>query len=89
VARAYWCPKKQFTPQYELAIITPQDESAPRRSILKISIQNFEKVENLKSRILKIGVQGIHITKYLRICNPSREWQTFQIQIDLLGADSY
>ena len=78
-----------LTPQYELDIITPQNEAAPRRPISKISIQNFEKVENLNSRIWKIVVQGIHITKYLRICNPSREWQTFQIQIGRLGAASY
>ena len=77
-----------LTPQYELDIITPQNEAAPRRPISKISIQNFEKVENLNSRIWKIVVQGIHITKYLRICNPSREWQTFQIQIGRLGAGS-
>ena len=82
-------PLKPLTPQYELDIITPQNESAPRRPISKISIQNFEKVENLNSRIWKIVVQGIHITKYLRICNPSREWQTFQIQIGRLGAGSY
>ena len=79
----------KLTPQYELDIITPQNEAAPRRPISKISIQNFEKVENLNSRIWKIVVQGIHITKYLRICNPSREWQSFQIQIGRLGAGSY
>lgn len=79
----------RLTRQYELDIITRQNEAAPRRPISKISIQNFEKVENLNSRIWKIVVQGIHITKYLRICNPSREWQTFQIQIGRLGAASY
>lgn len=79
----------RLTRQYELDIITRQNEAAPRRPISKISIQNFEKVENLNSRIWKIVVQGIHITKYLRICNPSREWQTFQIQIGRLGAGSY
>jgi len=81
--------KKYLTPQYELDIVTPQNESAPRRPISKISIQNFEKLENLNSRIWKIVVQGIHIAKYLGIYNTTREWQTFQIQIGRLGADSF
>jgi len=45
-----------LTPQDELAIITPQNESTRLRSILEISIQNFEKVKNLNSRIWKIEV---------------------------------
>jgi len=53
------CPL-HLTPQYELDIITPQNEAAPRRPISKISIKIFEKRENLNSRIWKIVVQGIH-----------------------------
>jgi hypothetical protein len=77
-----------LTPQQELGLITPQQESAPRRPISKFSYQNFEKVKISNSIIWKIDVQGIHITKYLEIGHASREWQTFQIQIGRLGADS-
>ena len=56
-----------FTPQQELELITPQQESAPRRPIWKFSYQNFEKVKIFNSRIWKIDVQGTHITKYLGI----------------------
>ena len=77
-----------LTPQQELGLITPQQESAPRRPISKFSYQKFEKVKIFNSRIWKIYVQGTHITKYLGICHASREWQYFQIQIDPVVADS-
>jgi hypothetical protein len=56
-----------LTPQQELELITPQQESATTGSISKFSYQKFEKVKIFSSRIWKIDVQGTHITKYLEI----------------------
>ena len=45
-----------LTPQQELELITPQQESAPKRPILKFSYQNFEKVKIFNSRNRKNNV---------------------------------
>jgi hypothetical protein len=40
-----------LTPQQELELITPQQESATTGSISKFSYQKFEKLKNFNSRI--------------------------------------